>query len=331
MIVNGVKWANHDIMNGSPTATDIYFPNSEPKEEPEEPETQYAERYSILGSILVGTARQIMRLTDSTEKVKPEEFEAKLEGINIQLQELTVTATEEVQIITPPSGVYGFSKVIVEAVEDSGGGTGGGTGGDGGEDGEESDPILSGDNIAFGVEYVVETKPTGFGTYTYKSDASEVAKTFNGPAIPVSGYCIVWYFGPQLFLYVSPSPFIYNGKFVPSDGSKVTEYKADSNTSPFVATGNTLSYVTNKTIMWNNHDIYSADGSYIVNVKDDDFVEKVTETIVEKPIDYDPTYTISGESLSNIITLAQKTTGSQEPMTLDEAYAALDEYFKQAE
>lgn len=38
-------------------------------------------RYSIAEAILDAVARQIMRLTDSTEKVKPEEFEAKLESV----------------------------------------------------------------------------------------------------------------------------------------------------------------------------------------------------------------------------------------------------------
>lgn len=38
-------------------------------------------RYSIATAILDAVARQIMRLTDSTEKVKPEEFEAKLESV----------------------------------------------------------------------------------------------------------------------------------------------------------------------------------------------------------------------------------------------------------
>lgn len=38
-------------------------------------------RYSIAKAILDAVARQIMRLTDSTEKVKPEEFEAKLASV----------------------------------------------------------------------------------------------------------------------------------------------------------------------------------------------------------------------------------------------------------
>ena len=75
-----IVWASFDIPYADPDGTEIHFEGSDPvPEEPEKPE--YAERYSILGSILVGTARQIMRLTDSTEKVKPEEFEAKLESV----------------------------------------------------------------------------------------------------------------------------------------------------------------------------------------------------------------------------------------------------------
>ena len=38
--------------------------------------------YSIASTILDAVARQIMRLTDSTEKVKPEEFEAKLASVS---------------------------------------------------------------------------------------------------------------------------------------------------------------------------------------------------------------------------------------------------------
>jgi hypothetical protein len=78
-------WTLHDMPKDGYNSSTIYMAGSEPvpeaPEEPEEPEAEYAERYSILGSILVGTARQIMRLTDSTAKVKPEEFETKLEGV----------------------------------------------------------------------------------------------------------------------------------------------------------------------------------------------------------------------------------------------------------
>lgn len=69
----------YDIETQMPTVgTEVYctatagFP---PEEEVKPP------RYSIATSILDGTARQIMRLTDSTAKVKLEEFEAKLESV----------------------------------------------------------------------------------------------------------------------------------------------------------------------------------------------------------------------------------------------------------
>lgn len=80
-------WANHDVYEitsidtstGEFVTGEIYFPNSEAEEEPEETKPP---RYSIATAILDAVARQIMRLTDSTKKVKPEEFEAKLESVS---------------------------------------------------------------------------------------------------------------------------------------------------------------------------------------------------------------------------------------------------------
>lgn len=70
----------YDIETQTPTVgTDVYctatagFP---PGVEPS------PTRYSIAKAILDAVARQIMRLTDSTAKVKPEEFEAKLESVS---------------------------------------------------------------------------------------------------------------------------------------------------------------------------------------------------------------------------------------------------------
>jgi hypothetical protein len=75
-----VFWADHVVMeatldgSGVPVSTGIqYYPKVE-----EEPSPT---RYSIAKAILDAVARQIMRLTDSTEKVKPEEFEAKLASV----------------------------------------------------------------------------------------------------------------------------------------------------------------------------------------------------------------------------------------------------------
>ena len=216
--------------------------------EPKEEEPEYAERYSILGSILVGTARQIMRLTDSTEKVKPEEFEPKLEGINIQLQELTVTATEEVQTITPPSGVYGFSKVIVEAVEDSGGT---GSGGEGDDAGDTSDILLVESSKNFGYEWNYATS------------------LYNGVLLPNPinwPYLLVYNTSNAYYINGANSPFVLdNGSLRTSDGSRcavgtVTRKTAlDANALSSVSWNMTFSesgYATKgKTLVVANHEV----------------------------------------------------------------------------
>lgn len=76
-------WANHNVreviaVNEETfefTYGGLYYP---PEDMPDVPASPSANRYSIAKAILDAVARQIMRLTDSTEKVKPEEFEGKL-------------------------------------------------------------------------------------------------------------------------------------------------------------------------------------------------------------------------------------------------------------
>lgn len=79
--VDGTTYETTLIWSNQESFDEILWFDEETGDFGTEPEEEYATRYSILGSILVGTARQIMRLTDSTEKVKPEEFEAKLESV----------------------------------------------------------------------------------------------------------------------------------------------------------------------------------------------------------------------------------------------------------
>lgn len=230
-----IIYSNYDIYTvasinadtGEFTKGEIYFPNSEAEEEPEETKPP---RYSIATAILDAVARQIMRLTDSTTKVKPEEFEPKLEGINIQLQELTVTATEEVQTITPPSGVYGFSKVIVEAVEDSGG-AGGGTGGEGGDNpGDTEETYVNSDNVIFGVEYVEQEVPTG-KSYYYLADGTSKGIY---PDLVGGGYHILA--SSYNRLYTADFPFQYNnGSLYAYSGETimpVTYYTLDTSNAP---------------------------------------------------------------------------------------------------
>lgn len=82
-MTNETVWANHDICVATGivedclaiAGTEVYFANSATPAEPS------PTRYSIAKAILDAVAKQIMRLTDSTAKVKPEEFEAKLESV----------------------------------------------------------------------------------------------------------------------------------------------------------------------------------------------------------------------------------------------------------
>lgn len=82
--IHEVVWSSHDIYEitsinpstGAYTKGDIWFSKTADSAEPS------PTRYSIAKAILDAVARQIMRLTDSTAKVKPEEFEAKLESVS---------------------------------------------------------------------------------------------------------------------------------------------------------------------------------------------------------------------------------------------------------
>ena len=330
-VTDELLFSNHDIYEvtsvnaetGEFTTGEIYFPNSEAEQEPEEPETQYAERYSILGSILVGTARQIMRLTDSTKKVKPEEFEPKLEGINIQLQELTVTATEEVQTITPPSGVYGFSKVIVEAVEDSGSTGGGGTG-EGGDD--ISYPSASG--TTFGTESVVTEKETG--NTKYGDETLQTVPNDNAYAYTIiytnSDKSVYWadhYAAPLRLTLISGNKYY----FVLDENSAFVSYKCEGNngwkmvSSGSKNAGNTISY---SYVLWANFP-FVKNGETV-----QEFPEAVPEmetTIEERPVEREDSYIIGSDDLNAMISAAQKITGSVDPMTPGEAAEALEEYY----
>lgn len=80
-----ILWSNHDIPNGSATATDIYFEGSDPVAEIGEVVTQeMVEReaaYEIPGDRLNGIAEQIQRLSYTREPMTPEEMETVLENV----------------------------------------------------------------------------------------------------------------------------------------------------------------------------------------------------------------------------------------------------------
>jgi hypothetical protein len=83
-----VLWSNHDIPNGSATATDIYFYASYPKDEngnevgkEEEPETPLDEYYKIKGSILTDIANETRRLVGTEASMTPYGMVQALAGV----------------------------------------------------------------------------------------------------------------------------------------------------------------------------------------------------------------------------------------------------------
>lgn len=318
-------WANHDIYEvlavdattGTITTGAVYFAASA------DVVTGTAEEYRIQKESLDGIGEQVNRLCNTVEPMPPERMEEKLSDLDITLQDIHITPSDEEQIIKP-EGHYGFYKITVEAVESSGTG-GGGTPGEG-EGGEDGDQILSGDYVGFGNEYVEEEVATGFGVYRYGSGD---VHSFEAPAPPTDGYCVIRDFKTPSFCYVTSAPLeSYNGSALqPTDGSPITvyEWNANSGAVSWEQTG-TRTVIYTSYVTWNNYDIYHEQG-YVIIPKCPDFEETVITTTVKKPVEYDAEYKISGESLNNIITLAQDVTGTTEPMTLDEAYAALDKYF----
>lgn len=335
-VVDGVTdellFSNHDIYEvtsvnaetGEFTTGEIYFPNSEAEEEPEETKPP---RYSIATAILDAVARQIMRLTDSTKKVKPEEFEPKLEGINIQLQELTVTATEEVQTIYPDRGYYGFSKIIVEAVEDSG--SGGGT--PGGGDGSDGDTNVYPDaeNTTFGCTYEEVDVETGKVIYGNAQHAVP-------PYPPGYAYCVVTAQTQYYYAYMFNEPVYYdpnkNGLYSPSQntGYKQTRINYTNSEASWetLAAGILTSYFSNVgDILLSTFDLMNKDGSVRYYAASSPTPETTKETVMV-PIEAEDTYTISGETLTSLNTAIQKLTGS-EATTPSEMAEALETYISE--
>lgn len=271
-----------------------------------------SDAYRIQRETMEDLGDQVNRLTGTAESMTPGRMTQKLEGLSIQLQELTVVATEEVQIITPPSGVYGFSKVIVEAVEDSGGTGGGGTG-EGGDDSGDG-TYVSADSVGFGDEITEETKIT-----------------YNGYEIPEpkTNY-------PSTIVFRN----ISDGTTYMCGNNSSWKYYADTNrlkntgggimyklsNGAWVAQGGASSLIdlSMYSVIYTDSDIEDSSSGEVWMVAT---VPKETTVIVRTPVDHDDTYTIDGNTVNAIAVITQKITGNNETLTPAEAAEALEEYY----
>lgn len=134
-----------------------------------------AELYRIQREDLEAIGDQVRRLCalEETDTMGPVRMAQELENLNIELEEVYVSATTEEQVITPSEGYYGISKVIVEAVDDD----------HGGGEGGEGDEIIDAGDVSFGDEY------TETGRFDYGDSPDGTENVFS--EIPAGAYQLI--------------------------------------------------------------------------------------------------------------------------------------------
>lgn len=283
-----------------------------------------SDAYRIQRETMEDLGDQVNRLTGTAESMTPGRMTQKLEGLNIQLQELTVVATEEVQTITPPSGVYGFSKVIVEAVEDSGssgGGTGPGTGGEGGEDGDDTPTVPDITGGSFGNVAANE----GEEVYTGKM-------LFNGTALPPLPadvlkdypYAVIEKNGTMYVLYMTKEACTTNSSGYLTHGAPMGQRSSYTSAMETWSTPG-AQYSNNikaSRIIWANYAIYNADNT-VARLPSTPTYEKNTNIEVNYA-DAEESYTISGDDANRLGAIAQALTGSNDTMSWEEIMETLE-------
>lgn len=312
-----VMWSNHYIPNGSLTATEMYFDGYEAIPE--------VAAYQIEKDTVVGIADQVRRLCKTEATMTPAQMESKLGDLNIELTELYVTSTAQDVTYTPEEGYYGFSKVVVGGVDLGGGG--GGSGGGGGE----VITYPSADGITFGTEPITEEVETGLHIYG------------TTPIIPFPGdedypYYLLYQRGMYYYMecyehipyYVSGAAYNWVVKFS-EEYTGYREWKTHYNNTSDAWEASigggmypeSTHTIWAESILWTNFPLKYYDGTI------EEFGEPVPETetvISDKPLERDESYLISGDDLNSIIGIAQKVTGTTNPMTVEEATKALEDY-----
>lgn len=264
--------------------------------------------YKIKKETLDELCAEINRLCNTQEDQTTDRMMEKLSDLNIDLQEITVYPTDEVQVITP-DGYYGFSKITVEAVGESGGGIGGGgTEGDG-EDGEGTETDLKrAENYIFGRRYLADPKTTNW----------MVANTSSG---------IHWWPGTCEIEWDSNKQHyeVYNS----IGGLESSYYPLDGLTGLDWAYG--IGRLENiSQILYANHDVHfgrhngfgvdTLDGIAFAKNADASIFGGTTPTI---PYEYDAEYIINGQTLQNLADIAQRAFSDEDGVSVNEIRAYL--------
>ena len=134
-----------------------------------------------------------------------------------------------------------------------------------------------------------------------------------------------------IVVLVSDSPITSDGLHVNNeDGSPMTVYQYNPETDSWdtleTTTGSDYSIGANE-IIWNSHDIANAEtGETTFTASDPAKAETALESVTG-PAERDEIYYVSSDSMNDLISAAQKITGTNEPMTPAQAAAALEKYY----
>lgn len=251
------------------------------------------------------------------------------------LEEAHVYPMNEPQELLPNNGYCGFSKIIVDAVEDSGS-SGGGDDSGGGSGGWDDIVIPpSAGDVSFGFEMVEdenEEVPTG---YLIHIDAVGGVTRFKSYPVEYQyQYIISSSNDTAMYMYQTQLPMVsFDG--TSWDGQRTSasyvRYDYDFETETWTPTAwgssDKVFIRTHAHWVWYSHDVYYIEAGTLASPASEPFIVETEPALVEKPVEVEEEYTVSGESVNNLVALAQKVTGTTEPMTIDEATQVLDEYY----
>lgn len=267
--------------------------------------------------------------TGDEQDIEPDEGMYGLSAVHVgaaALEEVYISATSEEQTITPSEGYYGFSKIVVEAVDedDGSGGTGGGSSGESYPDAEST---------TFGYEYSEQPIPTGY--YYYGTCETPLLEFPEGPGN--TPYCTLMTSSSGGFaLYYTSTPFVSSSStFWAKEVEGVKRYGVRYECSEANKTWELVKEYTNGSVgpingaprnwFYNNYAVYKYASTEIVKEICAGKVPETVNGVVATPVPREETYSISGDTLNDLIGKVQQITGG-DLRTPSEAASALSQY-----